>query len=131
MKSVKLFIRKYPFSLICIVLIWYLCVLFDVPETSLQKIKFFDKWTHFIMYGGLCSVIWWEYLRHHDQLDTVKLLLWALAAPVVMSGIIELVQAYCTVNRNGDWYDLMANSVGVLLGNGIGLLMKRILKRVG
>jgi VanZ family protein len=84
---------------------------------------FIDKWTHFVMYGGTCSVIWWEYLRHHQRLNAWRLLVWAFVAPVLMSGVIELVQANFTTNRQGEWLDFAANSVGVVLGNIIGLLM--------
>jgi putative flippase GtrA len=37
-----------------------------------------------------------------------------------MSGAIELLQEYCTTYRGGDWFDLLANSVGVLLGTALG-----------
>ena len=107
----------------CIALIWYLCVFFDMPETPLNQVAFIDKWTHFVMYGGTCSVIWWEYLRCHRALNPVRLLVWAFVAPILMSGLIELVQAYCTVNRQGEWLDFAANSTGVLLGNLIGIGM--------
>ena len=123
MEKVEQIARKYPFSLTCIVLIWYLCVFFDVPETPLSHVAFIDKWTHFVMYGGTCSVIWWEYLRHHQRLNAWRLLVWAFVAPVLMSGVIELVQANFTTNRQGEWLDFAANSVGVVLGNIIGLLM--------
>jgi hypothetical protein len=41
-----------------------------------------------------------------------------------MSGLLELLQAYCTGgHRNGDWLDFAANSLGVLLGAVFGLLL--------
>jgi hypothetical protein len=41
-----------------------------------------------------------------------------------MSGLLELLQAYCTGgHRNGDWLDFAANSIGVLLGNLLGWLL--------
>jgi len=123
MKKIIQTVRKYPFSVICIILIWYLCLLLDVPETPLSNVAFIDKWTHLLMYGGTCSVIWWEYLHHHQSLAFGKLFLWAFLAPVVMSGVIELLQAYCTSNRAGEWLDFAANSTGVVLGNAIGLLL--------
>ena len=123
MKKIIQTVRKYPFSVICIILIWYLCLLLDVPETPLSNVAFIDKWTHLLMYGGTCSVIWWEYLRQHQSLAFGKLFLWAFLAPVVMSGVIELLQAYCTSNRAGEWLDFAANSTGVVLGNAIGLLL--------
>ena len=42
-----------------------------------------------------------------------------------MGGVIELVQAYCTTNRSGEWLDFLADSLGVGLGALIGLLFWR------
>jgi glycopeptide antibiotics resistance protein len=44
-----------------------------------------------------------------------------------MSGLLELLQEYCTFgHRNGDWLDLAANTMGVTLGALIGLLMYQL-----
>ena len=66
MKTVRL-LGRYPLTLTCIVAIWVLCLM-NVPETPLDNVAFIDKWTHLVMYGGTCSVGWWEYIRHnHTQ----------------------------------------------------------------
>ena len=117
------FARKYPFSVACIILIWILSFVPFFPETPLDDVQFIDKWTHLVMYGGTCSVIWIEYLRQHTSLNKRKLFYWAWLAPIVMSGVIELLQAYCTTNRNGDWYDLAANATGVTVAAVLGLVI--------
>lgn len=43
-----------------------------------------------------------------------------MAAPILMSGIIELLQDRLTTTRSGDWWDLAANAVGVLLATAVG-----------
>ncbi|MBQ9231607.1 MAG: VanZ family protein [Prevotella sp.] len=117
------FVRKYPFSILCFLTIWYLSF-FTPPETELEEVPFIDKWVHIIMYGGSCTVLWIEYLRKHTLLNKSKLFLLAFLAPILMSGIIELLQEYCTNHRrSGDWLDLAANSTGVTLAVGIGLLL--------
>lgn len=70
-------------------------------------------------------MIWWEYQKHHQELNIRKLFLWAWLAPVLMSGLIEIVQEKCTTDRCGEWLDFAANTTGVCLGAVIGLLMKR------
>ena len=85
--------------------------------------KFIDKWTHLVMYGGTCSVIWWEYWRKHQRPDYGKLGLWAWLMPIAMSGVLELLQEYATTNRNGDWHDFVANTLGCTLGGVIGILL--------
>ena len=47
----------------------------------------------------------------------------AMAAPILMSGMIEILQEYCTSGRrNGDWYDFLANTLGVLLAAVVGFV---------
>ncbi len=120
------FVRKYPLSVLCIILIWILSFVPFFPETPFDDIQFIDKWTHLVMYGGTCSVIWWEYLRKHTTLNKGKLFLLAFLAPILMSGIIELLQEYCTTTRSGEWLDLAANSTGVTLAALLGLLFAYI-----
>ncbi|SFW10846.1 hypothetical protein SAMN02910409_0222 [Prevotellaceae bacterium HUN156] len=115
-------VRKYPFSLFCILLVWVLSLAPYFPETPLDDVVFIDKWTHLVMYGGTCTVIWWEYLRHHDILNRSKLLL-TLVGMILLGGVMELLQAYCTTTRSGEWLDFWADSIGVLLGYIVGLLM--------
>ena len=118
------FVRKYPLSLFCILLIWVLSLTPFFPETPFDHVEFIDKWTHFVMYGGTCSVIWFEYLRHHKVIKWCKVVLLAVVGMILLGGLIELLQAYCTTTRSGEWLDFFADSIGVLLGTAIGLLMK-------
>ena len=79
------YFRRYPLSLVIMAVIFYLSF-FTPPKTDLEEIPNIDKLVHVCMYGGLS-----------------------------MRGCIELMQAYLTTNRSGDWLDFLANSTGVLL----------------
>jgi VanZ family protein len=81
------------------------------------------------MYGGTCSVIWLEYLRHHRQLNWKRLMQWAWLAPVLMGGLIEIVQGTCTETRSGEFLDFIADAIGCTLAIGVGLLMKNVKMR--
>lgn len=108
-------LRRYPLTLCCVALIWYLC-LFKPPSVSaLEGIVGFDKMVHVAMYLGTCGVMWWEYARCHRSSHGRRLVTWAIAAPIAMSGLIELVQEYLTTWRGGDLCDFAANTTGVLL----------------
>ena len=117
------YVRKYPLSLLCILLIWALSLTPFFPETPFDDVQFIDKWTHLVMYGCTCSVIWWEYLRSHQQINWRRVVLLAVAGMILLGGLIELLQAYCTTTRSGEWLDFWADTIGVLLGNAVGLLM--------
>ena len=130
MHALNRFHHHYPFALtaLCVALIWYLC-LFRPPHISmLDGISGFDKVVHSCMYLGTCSVFWLESkLCQRPKRTALKLLL-GVVAPIVMSGIIELAQAYLTTYRSGEWADLAANSAGVVIAWGISPLIKRIIK---
>ena len=118
------FLRKYPFSMICIAMIWILSLIPFFPETPLDNVEFIDKWVHILMYGCSFIVVWIEYTRKHKQADYEKLFFWAWLAPILMSGAIELIQEYCTGGRrSGDWLDLVANASGVTLAAVVGFLI--------
>ena len=119
-------LKRYPLSLLCIVVIWILC-LCRPPEIHVDfELSFgIDKVAHFIMYAGTCGVIWWEYLRSHSTINWKRVFLFALMAPILMSGSIELVQGYATDYRGADWGDVLANAIGAVSGNLIGFYLLR------
>lgn len=119
-------VRKYPVSVFFFLVIWYLSF-FTPPKTELDEVAFIDKWVHVAMYGGTCATLWIEYLlRHKWVCDKTKLILWAWAMPILMSGCIELLQQYCTGGRrSGDWIDLAANATGVTLAALFGLALRK------
>ena len=113
------FIRKYPLSLLIIASILFLS-LFNPPKTILDDISNIDKIAHVCMYGGLELVIWIEYLRHHENLNWVKILVFGIIAPIALGGLMEIAQMKLTQGRSGEWADFIADSVGVLIGAAIG-----------
>ena len=118
-------VRKYPFSTACVLLIWYLSF-FTPPKTDMAEVPFIDKWVHIAMYGLTCGMIWLEYFYRHKKIDKCQTAVFAFALPIVMSGIIELLQEYCTGGRrSGDWLDLLANAIGVALAALAGYALAR------
>jgi len=109
------YLIKYPFSWIVIVIIFVVCLM-PVPEAPVDDIPGFDKLVHTGMYGFLCLVIWYERLRQKKShpLNELHCFVGAFLLPLLMSGIIELLQAYATTCRSGDWWDMAANSLGIV-----------------
>ena len=118
-KKIYHFVSHYPCSLICITLIWVLSLTPFFPETPLDDVAFIDKWTHLVMYGGTCSVMWWEHVRHthlSGRRQTIHFSLLTILFLVALGGLMELLQAHCTTTRSGEWLDVWADSLGVVLG---------------
>ena len=126
MRKICQLISKYPLTAVCVAAIWYLSF-FTPPHTKLDNVQFIDKWAHIVMYGGSCAVFWAEHLlRGRRRAVTRRAAVAGWLVPVLMSGAIELLQAYCTGGRrSGDWLDLAANAVGVSLALGAAFLLAR------
>lgn len=125
------YLVRYIISIVLISAIWVLCLI-PVPETPLNDISFIDKWTHFIMYGSLSAVIWFEYARKHrsdSSVNWARLILLGTCAPALMGGLVELAQAYLTTCRSGDWFDALCNALGAILGSLVGLLFIRLYRK--
>lgn len=120
------FIKKYPLSLLVILAVIYLSF-FRPPSTDLGTIPGFDKVVHVGMYFGMSGMLWLEFLRAHrrDQVPLWHAWVGALLCPVLFSGVVELLQAYCTTYRGGDWLDFAANTAGALLASGVAQVVRR------
>ena len=122
-------LKAYPLTLLTVAVICYLSF-FTPPQTELDNISNIDKLVHTCMYGGLSIIIWWEYLKKHDTICWKRFIPISVVFPIMMSGIIELLQAYCTTNRSGEWLDFAANSLGVVLAFIAGnFVLRRIMKK--
>ena len=110
------YLKNYPFSWGAIVAIFVLCLM-PVPHKQMPSVPNFDKLVHSGLYLVLCSIILWERLRlaRIRPLQTSHCFVGAFVLPIMMSGLIELMQAYCTTNRSGDWWDMAANTLGVVV----------------
>ncbi|MGN1213577.1 MAG: VanZ family protein [Bacteroidaceae bacterium] len=109
----------FPFTSLCVILIFILSF-FSPPHTALDNVAYIDKWTHLVMYGGTTAVFWLEYwyadIRRSYRLGNVALITITLVIPTLLGGLIELLQAYCTGGRrSGDWFDWIADTLGVVI----------------
>ena len=93
-----------------------------MPSNTFPKISFWgnlgpDKIVHAIMFGmGVCLAILsgWGRIR--------SMLVWIFAGV-----LLEYYQFFFTIDRSFDWFDVMADSFGVLLA--LLLLRSKFLKR--
>ena len=110
------YLKRYPLSHFVIVIVIVLS-LAPIPEMpKLPDIGLMDKWVHFIMYGGMSLVIWWEYLRQHKTIDSLHVIIGTIVLPTLLGGSLEIIQEWFTTYRSGDWLDFTANCIGVGLG---------------
>ena len=120
------FLKRYPVSLLVIAAVVYLSF-FRPPSTELDGIPNIDKVVHVCMYFGMSGMLWFEFMRAHRRDHTPLWHAWvgAFLCPVLFSGVVELLQAYCTTYRGGDWLDFAANATGAVLASAVALVVRK------
>lgn len=125
MNITKHILTKYPFSCIIVIGTWILCFM-TIPETPLSSVRFIDKWTHSLIYLVLGLSISLEYLHNTKQPSPQFIVVWVWLMPIIMGGLIEVLQSYCTNgNRSGEWLDFFADAIGSTIAVLIGILLVR------
>lgn len=112
-------IRRYPFTTLFVAAILVVCMI-PIPDTPLSEVSLIDKWTHVAMYAALDVVMFTELNRRRASLSAGRLLAATVVAPAALGGLVELMQAYLTTYRSGEWADFAADCVGVLAGALVG-----------
>ncbi len=112
-------LRRYLITLLFTAAIFTVCLI-PVPETPIDDVSLIDKQAHMLMFFFLGIVFWTEYWRGRSALRGMRLFAAAVALPVAMGGLIELMQETLTDCRSGDWLDFAADAAGVVAGAAVG-----------
>lgn len=81
----------------------------ELPSKSLFSIPHFDKLVHFLLFFGLCILLY----RPIKKLN----LKYSWLAPVIaliIAFILEVLQQKIAVSRSSDFYDFLANTFGII-----------------
>ena len=124
MREFKL--RYYPLTALCVVGILFLSFMY-VPNVHLVDLPFhlgWDKLVHGLMYTVLVFFALWEGERREPLSGKRYAVILLLA--LCMGALVEVGQAHLTTWRSGRLDDMVANSIGVVLGLGAFHLQKRL-----
>lgn len=116
MKHLFFFFTKNKNRAVFIAAVWTLLILVacfipgrDVPDVHVPLI---DKWVHLVLFGGF-TFLWLCIRRQPVPLTGLLVFL----ASVALGYLVELVQGSgITSGRSYDLYDVLADSIGGLLG---------------
>ena len=108
-------IRRYKYSVLVALVIIILSTI-PIPEVKpLEGVPLIDKWVHFVMYASLSIAMWIDQKNVHQPLSPTFYLL-MIVLHSCLGGILELVQAYLTTCRSGEWLDVIADTIGAAIG---------------
>jgi hypothetical protein len=83
-------------------------ILLLMPSYAVPKaFDFYDKAQHGLMFAALAVAGLMAYPKG------IKMVVWGL---VVYGGLMEVLQSLLTTTRHGDWFDWLADSVGIAMG---------------
>lgn len=114
--KVLFFLQSYWRTLLWLVLIIFLSTfpVEKVQEAPMFNIPHFDKIVHFFMYY-IFAHFWLLDLYKTQQKTSLKLIVIMALSSIFLGGLMEIIQANFTANRQGDFIDALTNSFGVLI----------------
>ena len=122
------FIRKFWISIVFCIAIIVLCFMSaqSLPRVSISNL---DKFVHYLMFWGLSGAVFFDNTYYLRQATSVQRIFWgSFLFPVLMGGLIEILQGVLTSYRFGDWWDFFYDVVGAVIGFLICLLINCWLK---
>ena len=109
------YVFQYKFTILLVLVIALLSLVpgENMPGSFLFSIPHFDKIIHVGMYASLGFVTLVESRLNPPRMAIHVLLLLAIFA---MSALIEILQATVVAARSAEWFDLLANFLGLIFG---------------
>jgi len=107
------YVFKYKFTILLALVIALLSLTpsNNFPFTSAYYIPYFDKIVHIIMYASFGFV---ALMEHRCSRKCMMAHFIILIAIFLISAIIEVLQATVIQSRGAEWYDLLANFLGLV-----------------
>ncbi|MCB9186182.1 MAG: VanZ family protein [Flavobacteriales bacterium] len=94
----------------------------DVSHFPWLEIEGVDKLIHGVLFAVEAGLLLWAVGRTSALFAMAGVVVWCMA----LGGVLEVVQFYWVEGRNGDLLDLLADTVGALVGVlAIGVLRKK------
>ena len=119
-RSELLATAKYPMIFFAPAIVWGFLIFYfslmpgnKVPD-ALAEMN--DKILHGFIYFVSAALIYLGFVRYNFNNAITGTALWVIVGVCVTAGtIIEVLQHFWVENRNGDWQDFVANTLGSLL----------------
>jgi VanZ family protein len=113
-------LNKYYTQFLFWLLVAITLVLTLMPADEMPNaLNFWDKLQHSLCFTILTFVGLFAYMQKPKQL---------CIGLCFYGALIELMQAFFTSTRHGDWFDWMADSLGIVVGLGLFLIIRKYVR---
>ena len=83
-----------------------------IPSANWLELLSIDKWVHAGMFFILNSLFFLMVLKNNQNHYWI---IFYFLSSIIYGALLELMQAYCFINRSADGQDIIANSFGCVL----------------
>lgn len=96
-----------------------------MPDEEIDLIPHFDKIVHFSIYFGVLftSTVWIFLNGKNSPREQIKWGSFLLLLAIVDGTVVEFLQRTEWVNRDFDWYDVLFDCIGAIVGLAVALLI--------
>ena len=103
------------------VTIWLLAILIlsGYPGNRVPKIPIwqFDKLVHALIYSALSILLIGAFQNQNTKTSKrFQVIILIILFGIFYGGFMEILQHYIFINRSGNWYDFIANTIGAIMG---------------
>lgn len=99
----------------------------DIPQVSFLDVIYFDKWVHAGLFGGMTFLFSFPFIKISKS--TNKLLIYIAILCALYGVAMEYVQKYLVFERDFDYFDMLADSVGCILAYFADIILKQRLEK--
>ncbi|WP_170227937.1 VanZ family protein [Vicingus serpentipes] len=112
-------IKKFKYFFPALIWLFAILILSSYPGNKIPSAPFFgfDKVVHITIYFllSLFVMFGFYFIRNKENL-TLKLMIICAVFGILFGGLMEICQHYIFVNRSGNCYDFLANTIGAIIG---------------
>ncbi|MGN0224167.1 MAG: VanZ family protein [Muribaculaceae bacterium] len=88
----------------------------DIEPSNLPPIPYLDKLIHAVLLGGLCGAVIFDCKRRDRHLRLSRRTVWRVVAVAAAFAVVdEVVQGLLPIDRPGDYVDLLADWLGIII----------------
>jgi len=125
---------KLKFSLFIPAILWFIITTVllvlpgpDIPSVGFLNKIYFDKWVHAGLFGGMTVLFSFPFIWKFNA--TKKLLIYIAIVCALYGVAMEYVQKYIAFERDFDYFDMVADGVGCIIGYFVSTFFKRRLEK--
>lgn len=118
-------LKNYWKSILFTLLIFYLSFAKPASFKDLNVINITDKTAHYLVYVAYGMILIFDFLRSNKNgYSVIAFISFGIISPILLGGVIEIVQEFLFKPRSAEWIDWLADVFGILTAWAIMSLLK-------